>query len=59
MSAWAGPVAVVRHARRRPRRRRALVIMGLASVLVALFWLRVLGGSYLISNPDCKAVAAN
>jgi len=46
------PIAVVRRARRRPRRRLVLVAGGLAVVLVAAFLLRVLGGDYIITFPD-------
>ena len=50
--AAAPPVAVVRRARRGPRRRLALLAGGLTAVLVALFLLRVLGGDYIITVPD-------
>ncbi|MEP9382208.1 FecCD family ABC transporter permease [Nocardioides cheoyonin] len=51
------PTAVVRRARRRPRRRLALVVGGLGAVLVALFFLCVLGGrDYIITFPDFLAI---
>jgi iron complex transport system permease protein len=52
VSALVSPAAAVRTARRRPRRRLALVLAGLAVALVAVFWLRVLGGDYLITFGD-------
>jgi iron complex transport system permease protein len=45
-------LAVVRRARRRPRRRLALVAGGLATVLVGMVVLRTLGGDYTITLPD-------
>lgn len=43
---------IVRHARRGPRRRLGRVLAGLAAVVIALFWLRVLGGDYTITFGD-------
>ncbi|WGL52312.1 iron chelate uptake ABC transporter family permease subunit [Nocardioides sp. BP30] len=48
----ASSVAVVRAARRRPRRRLWWVVAGLAAAVIALFWLRVLGGDYTITFGD-------
>lgn len=45
-------VRLVRAARRKPRRRLWWVLGGLAAALVALFWLRVLGGDYAITFGD-------
>jgi iron complex transport system permease protein len=45
-------LAVVRAARRTPRRRSALVVGGLSVVLVAAFAARVLLGDYTITVPD-------
>lgn len=46
------PRRVIRHARRGPRRRLGWVLAGLAAVVIALFWLRVLGGDYTITFGD-------
>ncbi|WP_224766325.1 FecCD family ABC transporter permease [Nocardioides campestrisoli] len=43
---------VVRRARRVPRRRRTLVLSGLALLLFAVFWARVLLGDFTITVPD-------
>jgi len=48
----ASPTEVVRAARRRPRRRLGLALLGLIVAVVAAFWLRVLGGDYLITFGD-------
>jgi iron complex transport system permease protein len=45
-------LAVVRAARRTPRRRSALVVTGLAAALLAAFAARVLLGDYTITPPD-------
>lgn len=48
----ANSLALVRAARRSPRRRLWWVLAGLAVALIALFWLRVLGGDYTITFGD-------
>jgi iron complex transport system permease protein len=45
-------LATVRQARRRPARRTAWVLGGLAVSLVAVFFLRALGGDFTITLPD-------
>lgn len=49
-------VALVRHARRRPQRRLALLLAALGALLVALFLLCVLGGDYTITFGDFLAI---
>lgn len=46
------PIEVVRAARRRPLRRRLMVLAALVVGVVAAFWLRVLGGDYEITFGD-------
>ena len=49
---------LVRQARRRPRRRHALVIAGLSAVLLAAFAARVLLGDYTYTVPDFFRIVA-
>jgi iron complex transport system permease protein len=51
-------LAVVRSARRAPRRRSRLVVAGLAAALLAAFAARVLLGDYTITVPDAVRIVA-